>query len=60
MGFNLGTFDGARIQKHTVLRLLYPWSLFMSFVKISGLFVGTYCETYDFQGMTMISSTDIG
>jgi hypothetical protein len=30
--FNLDTLDGTRIQKHTFLRLLYPWSLFGSFV----------------------------
>jgi hypothetical protein len=32
LGFNLDTLDGTRIQNHTVLRLLYPWSLFGSFV----------------------------
>ena len=37
LGFNLDTLDGTRIQKLTVLRLLYPWSLFRSFVVYLGL-----------------------
>jgi hypothetical protein len=41
-GFNLDTLAGTRIQKHAVLRLLYPWSLFRSFVMYLGLQPGTY------------------
>jgi len=37
LGFNLDTLDGTRIQKYTVSRLLYPWSLVRSFVVYLGL-----------------------
>ena len=41
--FQLGYSWWHKIQTHTDLRLLYPWSLFRSFVMHLGLWSGTYC-----------------
>ena len=52
MGSNLDTLDGKRIQTHTVLRLLYPWSLFRSFVASIGLQIKPIPDrTCDLQGL---------